>query len=707
MSTPLDIRAGDSAVITTEGLPSRLWQVEQCSPRGILLRPQSGGDAQTWTHEEVFAVFAAGGLTHYPGPSRNADPRIDGLRTRVFDSFEPHRRRRAQRRLAYVKEADRLMHAGHGQVDACKAAAQTIHAQNIEAWQAEERDAAIKARALAEQRPSRRPIDPDAPLDLPKDLAEPSWSSVRVWLTRWLANGRDVRVLVPFEEQRGNRMPRHPMAAVRQRAFEEVISHFYFNVKKPAHKRTVYGEYEKACEAAGVTSWEEYSVFCKKIKKQYSERREFEKRHGRIAALLKFGVFEPRTLPDFALEEVQVDHCLIDVFVLPPGGGPPVRPWLSAIIDTATRMFLGIHIGFTPPSYACLQRCIAHAIWPKDLSAFPDIENDWPACGVFDLVLADNGLDFLCASLREAEAALDFEVMNLPIRSPWLKGVIERIFRTFNTAVFDLADGKVLQEQNKLEPYNAARHATWTLDELCYRIVRFIVDEYHVQEHPRIRATPLQRWRDLTALKAVRLPPSPDLIIPLTGEIWRRKVGAKGVEIKGLTYLDRTLFTAIRAERGGRERLWDFRRDPFDIGQIHFLYKGVWRHVDCTTPQAAVGVSRFQHRMHVSMAKHLAGEGQPVTDRHLLHAQALVAAQAQELKGTARGTGPARRQARYHDQGAYVTGLAGHDDLRPNEDREASIDGTSKETASSNARSQYKRPSRQSLDDWMKEWDDG
>lgn len=661
MTTPLDIRAGDHVVISTTELASRLWQVEQCSPRGFLLRPKSGGDPQTWTHQEVFKVFAAGGLKLYPGPSRNADPRADALRTRAWDSYEPRRRREALRHLAYVKEAVRLIEAGEGQVEACKQAAETVYAANIEAWTAEERNAAIEARALETQKPSRKPVDPDAPLELPKDLEKHSWSSVRIWLKRWLNNGRDIRALIPIKHARGNRRSRHGLQAERLEILKQVFFKHYFVKNKCEKKLSLYNIYKEECKKAGIYRVEGYSSFCKRIKRVITEREEYAKKHGWQAALMKFGVFDERPLPDYALAEVQVDHCLIDVFVIPPGGGPPVRPWLTAIIDIATRMVLGIHIGFTPPSYGCLQRCIAHAIWPKDLSSFPEIENDWPAFGVFDLCLADNGLDFLCQSLREAEAALDFEVMNLPVFSPWLKGVVERLFRTFNTQVFDLVDGKARHERNALEPYNAARHATWTLDELSYEIVHFIVDVYHVTRHPRIDATPLARWRELTALKAVRIPPSADLIIALTGEVWRKRIGAKGVNLDGLTYNDRALFTEIRAERGGSEELWDFRRDPFDIGQIHFLYKGIWRHVPCTTPQAAVGVTRFQHRMHVAMAKHLAGDGNAVTEQHIVDAQALVAAQAQELKGEAAKSGPSRRLARYGDEGAYVTGLVGRE----------------------------------------------
>lgn len=707
MTTTLDIRAGDHVVMTTAELGTRLWQVEQCAPRGFVMRPTSGGDAQTWGHDEIFKVFAAGGLTLYPAGSRNANPQIDALKSRAFDSLSPRRRRRAQRRLAYAKHAEQLLKAGRGLVDACKEAADRVYADNIEAWKLEERDAAIADRARAESKRRRKPLDLDAPVELPPDLEKPSWSSVRVWLKRWLDNGRDIRVLTPLEENRGNRKPRHGLPAERQIVFEYVICKHFFKKTKRPNRQAVYDEYEDECRKKGITRIESYSSFCKKIKKEVTEREEYAKRHGSRAALMKFGVFETRALPDFALEEVQVDHCLIDVFVLPPDGGPPVRPWLTAILDVATRAVLGIHIGFTPPSYDCLQRCIAHAIWPKDLSAFPEIENDWPFFGIFDFCFADNGLDFLCGSLRATEAALDFEVINLPIRSPWLKGVIERFFRTLNTRVFSLADGRVLQGQNKLEPYNPAHDATWTLDRLSYEIVKFICDDYHVTPHPRLGTTPLARWRELTALKAIRIPPSPDLIIPLTGLVYRKEIGSKGVHINGHTYLDRALFSEIRAERDAKGRLWDFRRDPFDLGVIHFLYKGVWRHVPSTTPQTAVGVTRFQHRMHVAMAKHLAGEGHAVTDQHLLDAQRVMAAQAQDIKNAATKSAPGRGLARYGDNGAYATGIVGLEQKSPTTDDPAAAQDPSRPTLFSPPDPTEAPRDDARLKQWMEEWENG
>jgi hypothetical protein len=241
--------------------------VEQCSPRGFLLRPQEG-DAQTWTHDEVFATFAAGGLVHFPVHSRNADQRIDGLRSRSWDSFGPSRRREAMRRLAYAKEADRLIQAGEGQVDACKKAAESVFTANIEAWTTEERDAAIAARARSTQKASRRPVDPDAPVELPTSLKKHSWSSVRVWLKRWRDNGRDVRALIPNKEWRGNRTPRVGMTVERLEIFTEVIREFYLQPTKRRTKRSLYKIYSDKCRRAGITQVEEYSSFCKRIKRE-------------------------------------------------------------------------------------------------------------------------------------------------------------------------------------------------------------------------------------------------------------------------------------------------------------------------------------------------------------------------------------------------------------------------------------------------------
>ncbi len=705
--TPLDLRQGDQVVTTQPEVGTSLWLVEKCVPGGFVMRKHSGGDARTWSMAEVFDVFKVGGLTHFPGPSRDADPKTSALRAQPLDSYEPWRRREAMRHLAYAKEADRRIKAGERLVEACTNAAETVYAAHIDGWRREEEIAAHRADAVAEQRSRRKPRPAEQPMVLPRDLEKHSPSAVRSWYLLWTRNGRDLRALIPRKNERGNRKPRLDHAELRQELFETAIKSFCFDPDKKPCVSSAYSEYEKLCAAKEIQPCHR-SSFYRSLKSQYSEREEFANRYGRRAAYLRYGVFELRKPPEFALQEVQIDHCLIDVFVKPPGGGKPVRPWLTAVIDVASRMVLGIHVGFHPPSYACLQRAIAHAIWPKDLSEFPDIVNDWPGFGVFDLGLADNGLDLQCRSLLQAAAALGFEILNLPVRSPWLKGVIERLFRTLNTRVFDLAEGKVVKD--KLRPHDAARDAVWSLDDLVYKVVKFLVDEYHAKVHPRIMARPLDRWRELAALRPVRLPPSPDLIIPLTGEVVRAHISSTGVHVEGLTYLDKEILTEIRAERGALDKLFEFRRDPYDIGVLHLQHDGRWLHIPCTTPQAAVGVSKFQHRMHLSAARHAAGAGNFVTVQQILDAPQVIADQLEDFKTGAQNKGLSARAARYGDDGGYATGLMGSGRRNPKPSSASTNDIRPQERDASGAECSLDEADsalQPTLSDWQKEWENG
>ncbi|CUS45917.1 TniA putative transposase [hydrothermal vent metagenome] len=126
-------------------------------------------------------------------------------------------------------------------------------------------------------------------------------------------------------------------------------------------KNYAYRRYVDLCREQEVPAVSDrtFRVF---IRDNYTERQEYERRFGRRAAWLKFGIFERRSPPERPLEEVEVDHCLIDLVVVHPESGRALgRPWLTALLDRATRMIVGVHLSFEAPSYASLQRALAHS----------------------------------------------------------------------------------------------------------------------------------------------------------------------------------------------------------------------------------------------------------------------------------------------------------------------------------------------------------
>ena len=187
---------------------------------------------------------------------------------------------------------------------------------------------------------------------------------------------------------------------------------------------------------------------------------------------------------------MEVDHCLIDLVVVHPESGRALgRPWLTALLDRATRMIVGVHLSFEAPSYASLQRALAHSLWKKDLSGLAHIEHDWPCHGVPEWLICDNGKEFRSQSLQSAARMLDIGIVNLPVKMPWLKGAVERVFQTIGVQVFSHEEGTTLSRTMDL--YDPVARARLSLEDMRSRILKWIVDDYHHNVHDTLKCTPM------------------------------------------------------------------------------------------------------------------------------------------------------------------------------------------------------------------------
>lgn len=86
----------------------------------------------------------------------------------------------------------------------------------------------------------------------------------------------------------------------------------------------------------------------------------------------------------------------------------------------------------------------------------------WPAFGIADLLVVDNGLDLTSCGVREACAALGIDLLFTPPRSPWYKGTIERFGRTMNTRFIHFLPGTTLGKSTSDLGYNGADEALLT-----------------------------------------------------------------------------------------------------------------------------------------------------------------------------------------------------------------------------------------------------
>jgi hypothetical protein len=99
---------------------------------------------------------------------------------------------------------------------------------------------------------------------------------------------------------------------------------------------------------------------------------------------------------DDPLERVECDHTMLDLMIVDTETRLTLgRPRLTAMLDTYSRIVHGSHISFYHPSYLSLMQSLRHVNNPKDYvrNHYPEIKNDWPAYGLPELLVVDNGTD--------------------------------------------------------------------------------------------------------------------------------------------------------------------------------------------------------------------------------------------------------------------------------------------------------------------------
>jgi putative transposase len=635
--------------------PDVLYQVVHRIRGGYMVKSPRERSPSPLTDDQINHLRIAHRLSYYPCDPDNDPEHIARVLKSPFESFRPELRHIAMRRTAYCRKVADLVRSGVS-LDKCFSdVPDIVFKENSDQWARE--DAELRAsRKQAHLARRRKPVTDDEP----QELKPPSARTLETWFGTWSSHSRDVRVLIPDFSGRGDHAPRY--ADWFYATMRKCIVAFYLIPQRPT-LMFAYKEFEKLCEKEGFLKGARptYQAFRNFKNRNYNDYEECRLRHGHRRAYLNHTVFQKQERPEKVLTAVEIDHCLIDLIVVDESSGMPIgRPWFTAMIDRCSKMILGGHLSFEVPSYAAVQRCIAHAVWPKVLTGL-DLKNPWPCKGIPDFIYVDNGKEFHSKSLKATEEALNTMIRPLPVMSPWLKGTVERLFGTMHVQVYGHKEGKTFESAKVRGDYRSAKRATMTLSDLRKRMVEWIVDEYHAGEHSSLGVPPLQRWTErVLEFGAVTPPPDFGQLIEMTGEIVYRPMGNFGISYLGLTWWHED-FTALRKARGGRAKKYLVRFDPFDLYEVR-----VWDEVNntyirakCTNQELSMKVSHFAAKQHLKEARRIAKEKQ-VTEQDIEIAKNNVETAAVKRLSNSRTIGGTRRAARYHHfNGQYLTSIAG------------------------------------------------
>lgn len=267
---------------------------------------------------------------------------------------------------------------------------------------------------------------------------------------------------------------------------EKVAEELYLN-KQRLSVSTCHGEVEDRVEKyAALHKFPipktPYSLFLKYLK-SLDLFLVIEKRYGKYVAERKLKTVFPRPRPTRPFQILELDATVLNIRVVWRGVVIRKRPTITVIIDVYSRMIVGFHLGFDPPSVATVAEALRNALFHKGYVAkMQGVKGRWPCHGRPELIIVDRAKENLSNDVLRMASEVGLTIMALPGRSPWLKGVVERFFRSLNSLLHELP-GTTFSNPNDKGDYDSEENANLTLDELYVLIHMWIIDRYHPAFH--------------------------------------------------------------------------------------------------------------------------------------------------------------------------------------------------------------------------------
>lgn len=265
------------------------------------------------------------------------------------------------------------------------------------------------------------------------------------------------------------------------------------------------------------------------------------------------------------LEVLQIDHTLIDVIAVDELERLPIgRPWLTLVIDVATRMVAGYYLSFDHPCATSVALAISHAVLPKnkylqDLG----IDAEWPVQGLPQIIHLDNAKEFHARALERGCQEHGIRLEYRPPLRPNFGGHIERLIGTLMGAVH-LLPGTTFSSIKERGDYDSERRAAMTIPELELWLALQVAGVYHHAFHRGLAGKPIDTWKSSFDYSQTRRPNDVNRFymdfLPFEPRLIRRD----GIQLFRIHYWDH----ALTPLAGRSDRPFMIRYDPRDLSRV-------------------------------------------------------------------------------------------------------------------------------------------
>ena len=436
-----------------------------------------------------------------------------------------------------------------------------------------------------------------------KDIKPPGWLTVWRDYRKWVAAGRDIRVVILRYADRGQYGTRMPPEV--KTITDQVIEELYMTAER---KRVpeVYMEIVRRLDDANKfrLGHDQLPIPSRRtIYREITRKSPYEvmvARYGKRRADMEFRVSVTGPDTSRALQRVVMDHTPSDIIVVDDNSMLPLgRPTITTALDEHTRCPMGFYAGFEPPSCLAVMRCLKHAILPKTYipREFPSIKNRWECYGVPELIVVDNPPEFHSSHFERACLQIGSDIQYAKVLVPWYKGKLERFQGTMNHDLMHGNPGTTFSNILERDDYDSSQHAVILLSTFREILHKWIIDVYLQTPHRGIKDTPAHRWHSEMNGLPPPLPPSAAELDIVLGMTVQRVMFHYGIELEGLKYNGPEL-GGLRRRMGPATKV-ELTFDPGDLGHINVLdpLQGTYIPVPAVDQAYANGLSLWQNKV--------------------------------------------------------------------------------------------------------------
>lgn len=355
---------------------------------------------------------------------------------------------------------------------------------------------------------------------------------------------------------------------------EKIIAdQFWLYRGQGASYRTVWKGVQAVCDELKITEVPSYETICDRMNK-LSEYEKAVPVRGKDFAGDNFQLRDGFRGFSRALEQVQMDHTVADVFISSTEEPDKTigRPWITLAICAKTKVILGFYIAIRYPSLCSVAHALKHAVMPKDgfMKKLDLNDHEYEFYGLFDELLTDNAREFKSGNLASACA---LEGIKLRHRSQKQDGgICERVLGTLNIGAVQMLPGGTASRTRKDRDYDPSKHHAMTLDEFI-RYFTLSVCEYH-DTIATDGKTPRERWLEAMTDKngAPTIPRQVHNVKNFIIEVMPEKnptLSRTGLKVNGIRYSSNVLRPFV----GKRLRV---KYDPVNLSSILVRIEGEW-----------------------------------------------------------------------------------------------------------------------------------